>query len=206
MLTSNSLVDHLYYNKLPQVYRDMDSSLITKPLYRYLKALSDGGFLEALQGINGLLDLVDPEKCPEEFLAYLCESFGLEYFEDISPVYQRRFLLNVGEIIRRRGTYSCVKFMARVLTNMDVELQYLRGEYNEQEGRHLIITLLADTLEQILNMDTSIKVIERYIGTQIPYYIYPHVTSRVKTQVVQSKVYRVNVLSSTLSYNLLPKS
>jgi len=205
-ITSEQLLKHLYYNKLPQVYRDMDDKLKTRPLYRYLSSLIEGGYSEVIKDINNLLDLVDPEKCPEEFLPYLCRSFGLEYFEDIDPIYQRRFLLNIGEIIKRRGTHSCIRFLVRVLTGLDVELQYIRGEFEGNNGRHLIVTLLAETLEQVVNIDTSVFVVERYLQTQLPYYIYPHVSSRVATQKVQTVVYRKNALTTHTAYDLVSGS
>ena len=99
-INSEQLLNHLYYKKLPQVYRDMDKMLKTYPLKRYLSSLVDGGYAEVLKNAEGILDLVDPEKCPSEFLPYLCESFGLEYFEDMDDTYQRRFLMNIGEILR----------------------------------------------------------------------------------------------------------
>lgn len=206
-MTSKQLVDYLYYRKLPQLYRDADEGLGDFPLYRYLSAIIEGGYSLALNDINGLLDLVDPQKCPEDFLPYFCNSFGLEYFEDIDSVYQRKMLANIGEIVRRRGTYSCVRFLVRALTGMNVELEYIRGEYEGIQGRHLIITLLAESIDQINNMDTSRFVVERYVQTQIPYYIYPHIYSRIATQEVKSKVYRANVISTYTSYRLgIPNS
>ena len=205
-LSAKQLLDHLYYHKLPQVYRDADKELKSYPLYRYLGSLIEGGYAEALTDINNLLNLVDPQKCPEEFLPYFCNSFGLEYFEDIDSGYQRKMLANIGEVIKRRGTYSCVRFLVRVLTGMDVELEYIRGEYNEVEGRHLIVTLLASSLDQINNMDTNRAVVERYIQTQIPYYIYPHIYSRVATQEVKFNVYRKNAITYYASYKIAPRT
>ena len=197
-MTSTDLINHLYYKKLPQIYRDMDTSLMTKPFYRYLSALIDGGYAEALSDVDNLLDLIDPQKCPGEFLPMLCSSFGLTYFEDINPIYQRKFLQNIGEITRRRGTYSCVKFIAKVLTGLDVELGYERNS----TGRHLTVMLLAKTLEDISNIDTSINVIARYIQTQIPYYITTHINSRVASQNIENKLYTANAITSYAHYKL----
>lgn len=186
-IASEQLLNHLYYNKLPQVYRDMDDMLRTRPLYRYLSSLIEGGYSEVIKDINNLLDLVDPEKCPEEFLPYLCRSFGLEYFEDIDPVYQRRFLMNIGEIKKRRGTHSCVRYLIRVLTSLDVDLSYKR-EYNEdkgENGRWLYAELQAVKIEDILQIETSIKVIERFVGGQLPYYITIVLSASVATQILQ---------------------
>lgn len=205
-ITKEQLLNHLYYNKLPQIYRDMDMTLKTYPLKRYLSSLIEGGYCEALEDIENILTLVDPEKCPKEYLPYLCNSFGLEYFEDIDEIYQRRFLSNIGEVIKRRGTYSCVRFLVRVLTGLNVELKYFRGVFQEKQGRHLVVTLLADTIEQVMNIGTSVFVVERYIQTQLPYYIYPHVASRVTTQEVKTIIFRANAITSHTSYDLVSDS
>ena len=197
-MTSTDLINHLYYKKLPQIYRDMDTSLMTKPFYRYLSALIDGGYAEALSDVDNLLDLIDPQKCPGEFLPMLCNSFGLTYFEDINPIYQRKFLQNIGEITRRRGTYSCVRFIAKVLTGLDVDLEYARNS----SGRHLTITLLAKTIDDVNNMETSKAVIARYIGTQIPYYITVHINSKVAVQALNTTRYTAGAITTYIHYAL----
>ena len=204
-LSGSQLLSYLYYRKLPQVYRDMDSSMVTQPFYRYLSSLVEGGYSTVLAEVENLLDLIDPEVCPEEFLPYLSQSFGLDYFEDISPVYHRRFLSNIGEIIKRRGTYSCLRFLVRALTGLNVSFEYIRGEYKGVQGRHLIVNLLAETLEQLNDIDTSIFVVEQFLTTQIPYYITPHVVSQVVTEPLKFDIYRGNALVSAKYYNLIPE-
>ena len=189
------------YEKLPKIYREKDRGL-GFPLRRFITALVEGGLYKLNEETTNILDLVDPEKCPDEWFPYLCRSFGLEYFRDIDISYQRRFLANIGEIIRRRGTYACVRYMVSVLTGCDVELAYLRGKYNGQEGRHLIVTVLAETIEAITGMDVSVKVIERYLEGHIPFYIYPHVESRIATQQVKSTIYRSNAVTKTVHYSI----
>ncbi len=200
-LTAERLLNHIYYNKLPQIYRDMDMGLKTLPLKRYLSSLIEGGYSEALKDINSLLNLIDPQKCPEEFLPMLCDSFGLSYFEDIAPIYQRKFLQNIGEITRRRGTYSCVKYLVKVLTGLDVELDYYR---DESGSRVLDIFLLARTLKQVEEINTSISVIQRYVQTQIPYYIHPRVSSKISSQTLRTHYYTAGAITSFTQYNLIP--
>lgn len=203
MLKKEDLLNHLYYKKLPQVYRDFDLSINqNKPLYRYLQALIEGGYGEMLEDTNNFLKLVDPEKCPEEFLPTFMECFGLEYFPDIAPQYQRKFLANIGGLIQRRGLYAGVRFLVRTLTGLDVDLEYLRGEYNGQQGRHLIVTILAKSIPDLRNMGTNIFVVERYLQTQIPYYIYPHTTSRVATVEMREPNYWGFAMEYTLMYKV----
>lgn len=189
------------YEKLPKIYREKDRGL-GFPLLRFITALVEGGLYELNEETTKILDLVDPEKCPDELFPHLCRSFGLEYFQDIDISYQRKFLANIGDIIRRRGTYACVRYMVSVLTGLDVELSYLRGNYIGQEGRHLIVMVLAETIEAITGIDVRVKVVERYLEGHIPFYIYPHVGYRIETQQVKSTIYRSNAITKTVYYNL----
>lgn len=202
-LTSNQLVDHLYYNKLPQVYRDEDKALKTLPLYRYLTALSEGGFTDALDEATNILDLVDPEKCPEKCLPVFFKCFGLEYCEDIPVSVQRKLLMNVGEINKRRGTHACVEYLVRVLTNLDSEQQYTRLANRE---RQLWVTLFARDLSALRNMSASIKIVENYIRWFIPYYIVPIIIdSRLATQHVDSVRSRACTVYANLEYEIKPR-
>ena len=154
----------------------------------------DGGFCGSIEDIEKVLHLIDPEKIPEEFLPYLFESFGLEYFPDIAVTYQRKFLLNLGELMRRRGTFSGVRFLTKVLTGLESELSYENGE--------LKIVLLAQTLGQIDNIETSMYVIENFLKTQVPYFVNPTISSRVDIQILSSKSYSHSAIGTHKFYNI----
>lgn len=168
-LTDEMLLDLLYNRKLPEVYRSVDVPKLY--LQRYLNALIDGGYGVTSLEARDIIKLVDPDNCPEEFLPYLVESFGITYFEDILPKYQRRIVANIGELIRRRGTYSGVTFLVRVLSGMNCTLEYFRGTYQGEEGRFLIVTMKAETTEQISEMDMSSYVVSQYVTEFVPFYI-----------------------------------
>lgn len=180
-LTPESLSKHLYYSKLPKVYIEEDRKL-GEPLKRYLESLIEGGSGGAISDINNLILLVDPKSVPEKFFPYLCRSFGLEYFPDIDVTYQRRFLLNIGELIKRRGTYSSVHFLIRALTGLDASLSLI-------DKTTLGIELLAKNFKEMEDIELSMRVISNYIQTQIPYYMVPVLSSRIKSQIVESKSY-----------------
>ena len=199
--TSEDLLQYAYYRCLPEVYRDADAE-IGSPLYRYLSSIILGGMDLSLTDINNLLRIVDPEKCPDEFFPVLYNSFGLEYYPDIDIKYHRKFLMNYGELKKRKGTYSCINFLVRVLTSMEAKQHYLRGEYNNVTGRHLVVTLQASTLEDLANIDTSMLVVQQFISSFIPYYITPHIEGAVATQTLTSKIYRSSVMSSYTRYVL----
>lgn len=198
MITHEQLFNHLYYRKLPQLYRDADAEQMTYPLKRFLAALIEGGFAAEIEDINKFATFIDPENCPDELVPYLCKSFGLPYFEDIDIIFQRRFLMNVGEIIKRRGTFSGVKLISRTLTGLNTKLKY------EAATRTLTVTLLADTLEEINNMDTSMAVVKEYLTSHVPFYVNIVVNSEINFQRVQSCVHRANVLTTGTWYSLVP--
>ena len=195
--TPTKLLNLLYNKKLPQIYRDEDRK-IGYPLKRYLESLTEGGFNGAIEDIEKTLSLFDPKAIPESLFPFLCESFGLEYFPDIDVTYQRKFLLNLGELVRRRGTFSNVHFMIRALTGLDSELS--------REGNTLNIVLLAANLEQMRNIEISMTIIGNYIQSQIPYYITPNITSRITTQVIPSSAtYTHSALSIAKYYQITKK-
>lgn len=203
-ITAEMLVNHLYNNKLPQIYRNLDLEQlpIKQPLYRYLQSLIIGGSSDLIKDIEGLLYLVDPETCPDVFLPLFLQSFGIEFNEDIDAVYQRKLVSNIGELVKRRGTYSCVKYLAKVLTGMDVNIT---REENEEEGVTVTVTLLAETLDQVTNLDISTKVLERYLTSYIPFWLLPiKVDSFIKTQNIQFKMNTVFSVSYYSKYDLVP--
>lgn len=204
------LTDFMYYKKLPEVYRAFDKPL-GYPLYRYLQSMLEGGYADVvnnttagLGGIENLLDLVNPETCPDKFLPYYCKSFGIEWFPDLvteerGTYYNRTFLCNVGEIYKRRGTEACVKYIAKVLTEMDVLLNYERV-FNDDEttkARILWVELQAKSQEEIENVGLNSKVIKRYIDTQIPYYITSAVLYVLRFY-TKAQTYNGNFVISTI--------
>jgi phage tail-like protein len=202
-MSQTTFVDFLY-NKLPAVYREEDSKL-GSPLYRYLQSLSEGGFEKALSDVDGFLSLVDPETCPDEIFPYLYESFGLPYYQDIDISYHRRFLSNIGALMKRRGTNRAVKYLVSTLTGFDVVLSYdRRYEDDVCVGRFLNIAFLVDTIEEAIMVKPSAKVIEQFIKTEIPFYITPSVSALLSTEVLQGYVRRAGVMSSSITAKVLP--
>lgn len=230
------LVDFMYYHKLPEVYRTFDLPL-GKPLYRYLQSLFNSGYAalvnkflfneehspknsekESLGGIENLIELLDPEKCPNKFLPYFCESMGIQWFPDLAKVnakalqyndyYNRTFLSNIGEIYKRRGTEAVVKYIAKVLTEMDVILKYERVFDRDMIGktnaRILWVELQAKTEEQINNVGINAEIIKRYIDTQLPYYITTAVLY-VISKLAKASLYTGNFVISTVHKAIIPR-
>lgn len=192
-IKSEELLNHLYNRKLPQIYRDEDSK-IGLPLKRYLESLVEGGFKGAIEDIEGLLFLIDPKDIPERLFPFLCQSFGLEYFPDIDVTYQRKFLLNLGELVRRRGTFSSVHYMIRALTGLESELSL--------SGNNLNIVLLAKTIDEMDNLEVSMDIVRNYIRTQIPYYITPVITSQVTVKIIEAETYDYSAIGYYKNYHI----
>ena len=204
------LTDFMYQQKLPEVYRVFDEPL-GKPLYRYLQSMLEGGYADLVnnttkgyRGIENLLELIDPRTCPDEFLPYYCKSMGIDWFPDLiteerGTYYLRTFLCNVGEIYKRRGTDSVVRYIAKVLTEMDVKLRYERVFNSDRttKARILWVELQAHTQEEINKVGISSKVIKRYVDTQIPYYITSAIIYMLKFNSSVSR-YNANFVISTI--------
>jgi phage tail-like protein len=199
---SDRLLNHLYENKLPKVYRDMDNDVDTA-LKRFLQSLIEGGYAYLVSDAEKLKTLINPATCPDEFFPYLYKSFGFTYYYDIDVKYHRKFLASFGEIFRRKGTYSCVEYLVKTLTGMPVTLSYVTT-YQSTAGRFLVVTLLAETMQQLEDIDTSIQVIQRFIGDFIPFYITPVVVSQVNSQSVSMDYMNAGVVSVFASYTIVP--
>lgn len=179
-IVESALLEHLY-NRLPQVYRDMDVGLRNTPFRRYLSALVEGGYSKQLKEINDFGTLVDPLTCPKEFLPYFCESFNLKYSYTLSADSQRKVLANIGEIMHRVGTYSCLRFILRTLmnwknTHFDYERDpILNGEM--KKGRYLDVHIELEeeydysSLESYTQLVGLTNEVLRYLSQFIPYYI-----------------------------------
>ena len=174
------------YNKLPKVYRDEDQK-IGYPLKRYLESLVEGGFAHVIEGVNEFITLIDPDKIPEEYLPHLCNSFGLTYFPDLDSTYQRKFHSNVGEIMKRRGTYAGVHYLAKSLTGLDSELSFIH-EYEGKQGNFLLISIVSESAKDFDNIEVSMKAIQDYVGYQIPYFITPIVLKQIRSKHIESSI------------------
>ena len=170
--TGSDLANHLYYNKLPSVYRNYDQEYTKKKdLYRYLHAVNEGAFNDTLEQAYSMTKLVDPLTCPEKWLPYLYYSWGLPYFEDIGVYYNRKFLSTIGEFIRRRGTMGGIRYIIRVLTGLECDLHYERETDGDVSiGRYMHILLKSKDLEKLKSIDFDSGIVNRFLELHIPYY------------------------------------
>lgn len=125
------------YGRLPTQWRllDQEEGL---PLYNYLKVIVYGGLEKNIDLANKFTELTDPVRCPSPFFPTLYESIGLKYDWGISEVYQRRVFQNIGELMRRRGSYNSIRYLIRVLTGMECNLDYQRNPVKNYENTDLV--------------------------------------------------------------------
>lgn len=162
------------YNRLPKVYRDYDVEIerlnvetqkkeTFKTLQEYLYSFALGGFQPLLEDLEAIINLVDPFKCPSEFLPYLLRHFGLDYIDDIPEKFQRRLVQNVVTLYKKKGTIPAVAFLAKELSGFDVKIE----EKSDGSIEFALIKLNAyedEDAELLLAQD----VIQRYIHLFLP--------------------------------------
>ena len=165
--------DYLY-NRLPKVYRDYDVEIerfnvetqkkeTFKTLKEYLYSFALGGFQPLLEDLEAIISLVDPFKCPSEFLPYLLQHFGLDYMDDIPEKFQRKLVQNVVTLYEKKGTIPAVAFLAKELSGFDVKIE----EKSDGSIEFALIKLNAyedEDAELLLAQD----VIQRYIHLFLP--------------------------------------
>ena len=162
------------YNRLPKVYRDYDVEIerlnvetqkkeTFKTLKEYLYSFALGGFQPLLEDLEAIISLVDPFKCPSEFLPYLLRHFGLDYIDDIPEKFQRRLVQNVVTLYEKKGTIPAVAFLAKELSGFGVNIE----EKSDGSIEFALIKLNAyedEDAELLLAQD----VIQRYIHLFLP--------------------------------------
>ena len=206
-----SIVDFIYYRHLPKVYSEYDKKYTKhQDLYKYLQASLYGGSDYLLDKARGIKDLVDPLRCPEEILPLLYKCWGLEYFQDIDVYFNRVFLANIGEFVKRRGTIGGIQFIIRALTGMESEITYQRKTkaVDGKDGRYLYIKMLASDVNQANNVTTNVYVVTRFIKKHIPFY-FDEIEPTVNIEFVEIKNFAQQlqfVMTKSYMYDLTRSS
>lgn len=111
------MVEYLY-NLLPPAYRHIDKEETNETLRRYLGTLGDS-VDNVLDDTVNLLELIDVEKIPTRLLPYYGRLFGFDYDTSVPEDFQRKFLANIVDIYKRKGTKAVIRYTARELTGMN---------------------------------------------------------------------------------------
>lgn len=169
---NSGLAEFIYNRKIPEIYRIADDEVSTdRDLNRFLHVGIDGGLGDTIPKIANLKTLADPLTCPAQFLPMLASSWGLPYFEEIGVYFNRKFLSCIGEFMKRRSTMGGVKYIIRVLTGFDSDLEYERVSEGEKQGRFLRYTLKPSTIKELDRLGVSEKALSHFIQRNIPFYI-----------------------------------
>lgn len=188
-----NLLDHIY-NCFPKIYREEDEA--DKYLYRYLSAIIAGGYGHVLKDSEHLTDLLDPQRCPESLLQFFYRSFGLTYFPDIDPIYHRRVLSNLGGIIQRRGTYSCINFLVRAITGASAKSIYVR----EGGERKLTVQVICETLDQLNALSSEMGIMNRFLQDYLPFYINLFIEGVVDVSILSDTRNDIVIASTSTDY------
>lgn len=210
-IDGRDIVDFIYYRHLPKVYSEYDKKYTKhQDLYKYLQASLYMGSDYLLDKARGIKDLVDPLRCPEEILPLLYKCWGLEYFQDIDVYFNRVFLANIGEFVKRRGTIGGIQFIIRALTGMESEITYQRKTkaIDGKDGRYLYIKMLASDVNQANNVTTNVYVVTRFIKKHIPFY-FDEIEPTVNIEFVEIKNFAQQlqfVMTKSYMYDLTRSS
>lgn len=160
--------EYLYF-RLPKVYRDYDVEIervvegkvkVFKTLQEYLYSFAEGGFQPMLEDLEAIVNLVDPWKCPSEFLPLLLRHFGLDFIEDIPEKFQRRLLQNIVVLYKKKGTIPAVAFLARELSGFDViieetqrgNIEFALIKLNSYENEDAELLLAQDVVQRYIHL------------------------------------------------------
>lgn len=116
------------YGRFPPKYRE-DDAFQNYALKRYLQSLSDGGFKYSIDEINGILDLVDPEKVDAKVLPILFQQYGLKVFNGIPEEYLRYLLPKLGEAWSKKGSLNVIEFITASLSGIKTTTEVTYDEF-----------------------------------------------------------------------------
>lgn len=156
---SNPFFSDFLYNSLPQIYRYLDKD--KRELQRFLKIFGEALDL-MYRDIEILPYLRDFDKCPDEYLPYLCEMLGVVYEPSIPHEYQRRFLKNHVFLKRQKGTETPIKYLAKELAGSEAEIEIIGDEIS------VYIIKAKDSDDKVVNSKVERRHIENYLKYYIP--------------------------------------
>lgn len=143
------LIDSKY--NVPYIYRNSrDYQAILKLLDLILTAIKEN--------IDDLLQIYDPEKCPEQLLPLLASFVGYEY--DIKETVQanRLIIANYQNIIHNRGSETGITIAAALSFNAADKVEEIESmsmfkvEYSKREGKVVIYVYYPNYLQKIRDL------------------------------------------------------
>lgn len=192
------LMTHYLYNKLPSIYRTTDNENL---LRRFIEVFSEGGLTPLLNDANNIMDLLDVDKCPSQYLPLLCRVYGYEYSLEIPELFQRRLLKYIVDIYKRKGTKSAIKFIARELTGFDSEIienkdfdeeqiRITKWDKRFEHYRNFILKLTAPYEDsQLYNKeDIVVKIVNQFLPTNSQVFVITAYWFREESEVTKDSI------------------
>lgn len=163
LLKSGNFGDKIY-NRFPMKYRedDIDQNFALK---RYLQAMGDGGFQFAIEDINGLTTLIDPDTIKAEFLPLLFRHYGLEVFNGIPEEYLRYLLPRLGEIYAMKGSLQAIDYVCTSISGIKTITSV---DYDENGNPTVVAKLEMDV--NISDFVPDVEQLNRILEKFIPFY------------------------------------
>jgi phage tail-like protein len=180
----SKLLDYLYYDVLPEVYREEDDKN-EKQLYRYLQSLDEGGLQKIKEEIDGLEDVIDIERCPSEFLPFWSRMLGFEYDQRYPDKFLRRLLKDIGRLYKMKGTNAVVKYISRELARYEVEIEETPSATGDSEILLRLFILSENYLEQELSVPKLNELMYHLVNQFLPYQVVLQVLLNFKNTEVR---------------------
>lgn len=158
------------YKKFPLKYQEDDIQQ-NYALLRYLKSLGDSGFKVSIEDINGLLELCNPDKIPDEVLPTALRHYGLDVdiLESIPPSYLRRLLNSLGLVLLKRGTQDTIEYVLNtIFSGMDPTTVSVQ---NSLEDNKYVVNINTTVVNgDIVNLPKVSKGVKEIIKKFIPFF------------------------------------
>lgn len=114
---SNIVMSEYLYTTLPEVYR-VEDALKDDILKRFLST-SDTSWDFISSNIAKIEELVNTDKCPTEYLAFLSGNLGFEYDPSIDDQLFRRLLSIIVKLYRCKGSKRMIKYLGREIVGCE---------------------------------------------------------------------------------------
>lgn len=132
------------YNQLPRMYRNMDLEQ-KKQLEKYLDIMVSGGLYPAYLETQNLMNLMDFNTVPKEYLPYLASVLGFQFPYDLDEQTQRTYIKTAVAGYKKKGTQQALAYMVRELTRFKTSIDVDRSK------RQIDVTLEVDMTRQDFN-------------------------------------------------------
>lgn len=152
------------YNRFPPKYREDDVGQ-DYALKRYIEASSDGGFKYAIDDINGITYLINPDKVESKILPILFKQYGLELFNGIPEEYLRYLLPKLGEAWSKKGSLGVIEFITSSLSGIKTSTDV---SYDDQDNPLVEVTFEMDY--NIGDYFPNTRQFEKLLVNFLPFY------------------------------------